>query len=140
MKNMRKKLLNSFKAIVLGILLTSTVANGNEFYEPSNKEETINPIFKKYKKHGLDFSERYSLEYSGQKMNPFQNVEKENDYQEYAKLMNQVMQESDIAIQDASDFQERYQKEKVGNKVNPFNDIKKETNYQKFKNTIELFQ
>ncbi len=104
--------------ISLWTLLISFLASGASPSHPSGKDG--DPPFQKYKKYGFDFPKRFSWEVTVKKVTPYEGVEKERDYQEFAKLMKDEIQKSEKVKQDASDFQERYQLEKQGKIVEKY--------------------
>ena len=124
------------KALLLGILLSSLAAKGNVL-EQINNEIKGGPAFEKYRKYAMDFAERFTKEYSGEKQRPFSNAIIEKDYQEFAKLMAEAVKKSNISMQDVSDFHAKVQAEQQRKKITPFSNLEKENDYQRYKATIK---
>ena len=119
--------------LLLGVLFFNPVVKA-DISEHVNNDIKDNPTFQKY---SMDFADRFTKEYLGEKQRPYNNQSIENDYQEFTKLMTEVMKHSNAAIQDASDFYARFQAEQQGKGTAPFNNVEKEKEYQKYKETIQ---
>jgi len=131
-------MLKLLKVTFLGAILLSTSVHGDNASDLVNKENEGNPVFAKYKKYGFEFPARFSDESSGKKVMPYQSSEEEQDYQEFARLMKQVMEKSNSTIQDADDFQKRFQLEKQGKAIEKYSNPAKGNNYQEFKKRLSL--